>query len=136
MVKSSKIYKAINEVENKAKKSIIEFFKLHNLTEMDFCPNPDFDDMDEDEYADYEEAISDCEVIYALGHARKWVELISLSKMEVKEEGGEVEFYCYGEHECSVYEGKDVELLPESYAEILEFLEAIKPYIEYYKNEA
>lgn len=122
MVKSSKIYKAINEVEDKAKKSIIEFFKAHNLTEMEFCPNEDLD-MDEDEFVEYEDAISDCQV-YALGHARKSVELISLTKMEIKQKGDNVEFYCYGEHECSAYKGKDIELLPQSYAEILEFLEA------------
>lgn len=134
MVKSSKIYKAINEVENKAKKSIIEFFKSHNLTEMEFCPNEDLD-MDEDEFVEYEDAISDCQV-YALGHARKSVELISLTKMEIKQKGDNVEFYCYGEHECSAYKGKDIELLPQSYAEILEFLEAVEPYIEYYKEVA
>lgn len=134
MVKSAEIYNAINEVENKAKKSIIEFFKLHNLTEMDFCPNEDLD-MDEDEFVEYEDAISDCQV-YALGHARKSVELISLTQMKIKQKGDEVEFYCYGEHECSAYKGKDIELLPQSYAEILEFLEAVEPYIEYYKEVA
>lgn len=134
MVKSNEIYKNISEVMNNGKESILEFFKAYNLTEMEFCPNEDLD-MDEDEFVEYEDAISDCQV-YALGHARKSVELISLTKMEIKQKGDNVEFYCYGERECSAYKGKDIELLPQSYAEILDFLEAVEPYIEYYKNEA
>lgn len=136
MVKSSKIYKAIKKAEDIAKESIIEFFKSHNLTEMEFFPNEDlFVDEDEFDYYTYEQDIQMSQV-YALGHHRKWVELIQLTKMELKEEGDSVEFYCYGYQECTEYEGKEVELLPESYAEILEFLETVEPYLEYYKKIA
>lgn len=139
MVKSAEIYNAINEVENKAKKRIIEFFKAHNLTEMVFYPKEPADmdmNMDEDVYAKYEDVISSTSTVYALGHAKKWAERICLTKMEIEKNANKWEFYCNGFYDCNDYEGKNVELLPESYAEILEFLEAVEPYIEYYKNIA
>ena len=132
MIKSSEIFNTLNEVENNGKKSIIEFFQSHNLTKMEFWPNNDLD-MDPDVYDEYESAVSSCQIVYALGHAFDWVELIELYMIELKQDGDNVELYCYGVQECNEYEGKEVELLPESYAEILEFLETVEPYLEYYK---
>lgn len=131
MIKSSEIYNTLKEVENNGKKSIIEFFQSHNLTKMEFWADDNLD-MDSDVYAEYETALSRCSV-YALGHAHKMVELIELNTIELKQDGDDVELYCYGEQECDEYEGEEVELLPESYAEILEFLETVEPYLEYYK---
>lgn len=132
MIKSSEIFNTLNEVENNGKKSIIEFFQSHNLTKMELWPNDNLD-MVPDVYDEYETALSRCNMVYALGHARDWVELIVLYTIELKQDGDNVELYCYGMQECNEYEGEDVELLPESYAEILEFLETVEPYLEYYK---
>lgn len=132
MIKSSEIFNTLNEVENNGKKSIIEFFQSHNLTKMEFWPNNNLD-MDPDVYDEYESAVSSCQIVYALGHACDWVVLIELYMIELKQDGDNVELYCYGVQECDEYEGKEVELLPESYAEILEFLETVEPYLEYYK---
>lgn len=132
MIKSSEIFNTLNEVENNGKKSIIEFFQSHNLTKMELWPNDNLD-MVPDVYDEYETALSRCNMVCALGHARHWVELIVLYTIELKQDGDNVELYCYGMQECNEYEGEDVELLPESYAEILEFLETVEPYLEYYK---
>ena len=128
---STEIYKSISNAMDNGKESIIEFFKSHNLTEMEFLPNYDFD-MEDEEFEEYENKLLLCQV-YGLGHARKWIELISITKLELRQDGDSVEFYCYGEQECDEFEGEDVELIPESYPEILEFLETVEPYLEYYK---
>ena len=131
MITSKEISNTLKEVENNGKKSIIEFFQSHNLTKMELWPNDKLD-MVPDVYDEYETALSSC-MVYALGHARDWVELIVLYTIELKQDGDNVELYCYGMQECNEYEGEYVELLPESYAEILEFLETVEPYLEYYK---